>query len=119
MAILIITVLLLGSLAVVLYPVFYRSAEAPSAKEAGEEVAQQLRRARDRVYEEVCVLQQEYFLHHLTEEEYRNQVQAARIQAAHLLRQQEQALQTVAELEQAIEEEVRRASRGVEGGTAV
>ena len=47
--------------------------------------------------------------HHLTEDEYQQQVREARVQAALLLRQQQQVHQTVASLDETLEGEIRRA----------
>ena len=108
MIIFIVTLLLLVSLTVVLYPAFAHRTEA-FGEDPATELAQSLRRARDRVYEELRALQQEYFLHHLTEDEYQQQVREARVQAALLLRQQQQVHQTVASLDETLEGEIRRA----------
>ena len=108
MVIFIVTLLLLVSLAVVLYPAFTHRSEA-DGEDPATELAQGLRRARDRVYEELRALQQEYFLHHLTEDEYQERVREARVRAALLLRQQQQVHQTVASLDETLEGEIRRA----------
>jgi len=109
MTIITITLLLVAALAVVLYPVLFGRSDQAEAEDPAEELAQSLRRARDRVYEEIRVLQQEHFLHHLTQEEYQERLQAARVQAALLLREQQRVRETVAELDQAVEEELRQA----------
>ncbi len=109
MVILIITTLLLVSLAVVLYPLLLPRAEASGLEsDPAEELAERLRRARDRVYEEMRVLQQEHFLHHLTDAEYQERVRTARVRAALLLRQQQRVRETVAGLDRALEAEINR-----------
>ena len=67
MTILIVTVLLLVCIAVLAYPFLTAQSRASGISEPGEEIAAQLRRARDRVYEEIRALQQEYFLNNLKE----------------------------------------------------
>jgi hypothetical protein len=89
MVILIVSLLLLVILAVVLYPVLSRRDDSSAGGDATEDLVEGLRRDRDRVYEEMRVLEQEYFLHHLSAEAYREQLQTARLQAALLLRQQQ------------------------------
>ena len=108
MAILIITLLVLTSLAVVTYPFLARRAVG-GVEDPTEELVQQLRRDRDRIYEEIRVLQQERFLKHVSDEEYHTQIQAARMRAGLLLQQQHHAQQTVEGINEAVEEEMRRA----------
>ena len=108
MPVLIVTLLLVGSLAVLAYPLFVRHGRA--LDEPADELTLQLRRARDRVYDEIRTLQQEYFLESVSEEDYRAQLQAARLRAAQLLREQQQVQQTVETIDQAVEEEMRRAA---------
>ncbi|MEE8519194.1 MAG: hypothetical protein V3S98_08725 [Dehalococcoidia bacterium] len=113
MEILIITVLVAVSLAVLIYPFATRLAEHDRLQDPAEELAQQLRRSRDRVYEEIRALQQEYFLKSLTEEEYRAQLEEARLQAARLMREQQQAEETIAQIDATVEARM-RASAGEE-----
>ena len=108
MTVLIVTLLLVGSLAVLAYPLFVRHGRA--LDEPADELTLQLRRARARVYDESRTLQQEYFLESVSEEDYRAQLQAARLRAAQLLREQQQVQQTVETIDQAVEEEMRRAA---------
>ena len=112
MVILIVTLLLAVGLLVVLYPALFRHDADADSQDPSEETAQNLRRARDRVYEELRVLQQEHFLHHLSDEEYQEQLHSARVQAALLLRQQQRLREDTGELDQMLEEEVRRALDG-------
>ena len=108
MTILLITLLAATVCAVVAYPFFRRS---PMARldDPADELAQSLRRARDRVYEEIRALQQEYFLKTLSEEEYREQLQAARLAAADLIRRQREVQETVVVVAQRVEDELRKA----------
>ena len=108
MAILIITLLLAASLVVVLYPVLSRRTET-SPDDAGQQLAEGLRRQRDRVYEELRALEQERFLRQLSDDEYEAQLQAARVRAAALLRQQERTQETLARLDQELEREIHQA----------
>jgi hypothetical protein len=59
------------------------------------------------VYEEIRALQQEYFLNNLSDEEYRAQLQTARLQAAELMRQQEHVQEALADIEAAVDFEMR------------
>ena len=93
-------------LAVLAYPYLVAPKRNGALDDAAEELSQRLRRSRDRVYEEIRALQQEYFLDGLTEEEYRGQLQAARQQAAGLMREQQQVQQTLADIEDLVEEEM-------------
>ncbi|MEX2431548.1 MAG: hypothetical protein WD645_06490 [Dehalococcoidia bacterium] len=109
MTIAIVTILVLVCVAVLVYP-FLTQSSTRSGPQPGEEMAAQIRRARDRVYEEIRALQQEYFLDNLTEAEYQAQLQAARRRAAALVREQQQVQTTVADVEAAVEEELRLAA---------
>ena len=109
MTVLVVTLLLVGSLAVLAYPLFMQRRGA-LLDEPAAELTLQLRRARDRVYDEIRTLQQEYFLESVSEEDYRAQLQAARLRAAQFLREQQQVQQTVETIDRAVEEEMRRAA---------
>ena len=109
MAVFLITVLLIAVVAVLAYPFFARPSRQGELDDAAGELAQRLRRSRDRVYEEIRALQQEYFLSNLTEDEYREQLQAARVHAADLMRQQQQVQETLAVIQDAVDEEIRAA----------
>ena len=108
MVILIVTLLVLVSLGVVLFPLLATRVHPFDDSDPAQELAEGLRRARDRVYEEVRALQQEYFLKTLSEQEYRAQLQEARTRAALLLHRQEQVQQTLADLDTRVEEELKR-----------
>ena len=110
MTILIVTLLAAISVAVLAYPLLVR--RPPSPDEQTEELAGGLRKARDRVYEEIRVLQQEYFLQTVSRPEYEEQLQAARLRAAGLLAQQQAVQQTLASIETAAEEQLREARSG-------
>ena len=102
MTVLVVTVLVVASLVVVAYPLFMRRGEG--TEDPAEELARGLRRARDRVYEEIRALQQEYFLKTLSQEEYEEQLGAARVRAAELLAEQRQAQETLGSIDEAVEE---------------
>ena len=106
MAVFLVTALLIATIAVIAYPFFAHSSRRESLDDAAAELAQRLRRARDRVYEEIRALQQEYFLNNLTEDEYRQQLHAARMHAAELMRQQQQVQETLAAIQDAVDEEM-------------
>ena len=108
MTIFIVTIVLAAILLVLAYPFIIQRNGRGMIDDAGAELAQRLRRSRDRVYEEIRALQQEYFLGNLTEEEYQRQLKDARLEAAELMRQQQQVQQTLADVEAAVEEELRQ-----------
>ena len=109
MTVLIVTLIVVFSLVVLAYPFLARRSAREGLDDAAEELAQRLRRSRDRVYEEIRALQQEYFLGNLTEEEYQEQLQAARMEAAELMREQQEVQQTLTEIDEIVEAEMRRA----------
>ena len=110
MTIAIVTIVVLVSLAVLAYPFVAGRSERDRAEDAASDLAQRLRRSRDRVYEGIRVLQQEYFLANLTEEEYRERLREARLEAAKLLQQQQQVQQTLGAIGAAVEAELREAA---------
>ncbi len=110
MTIVIVTIVVLVSLAVLAYPFVAGRSERDRAEDAASDLAQRLRRSRDRVYEGIRVLQQEYFLANLTEEEYRERLREARLEAARLLQQQQQVQQTLGAIGAAVEAELREAA---------
>ena len=110
MTIVIVTIVVLVSLAVLAYPFVAGRSERDRAEDAASDLAQRLRRSRDRVYEGIRVLQQEYFLANLTEEEYRERLREARLEAARLLQQQQQVQQTLGAIGAAVEAELRKAA---------
>ncbi len=110
MTVLVVTLLVAASVAVLAYPLLVR--RSPSTDEQAEELALGLRKARDRVYEEIRALQQEHFLESVSQEEYAEQLQAARLRAAELLAQQQQVQQTLASIDEAVEEQMRLAAGG-------
>ena len=107
MTVLVVTLLVAASVAVLAYPLLVRRPADPD--EQAEELALGLRKARDRVYEEIRVLQQEYFLESVSPAEYAEQLQAARLRAAELLAEQQQVQHTLASIDEAVEEQMRLA----------
>ena len=110
MTVLVVTLLVAASVAVLAYPLLVR--RPPGPDEQAEELALGLRKARDRVYEEIRALQQEHFLESVSQAEYEEQLQAARLRAAELLAQQQQVQQTLASIDEAVEEQMRLAGSG-------
>ncbi len=110
MTVLVVTLLVAASLAVLAYPLLVR--RSPSSGEQAEELASGLRKARDRVYEEIRALQQERFLETVSQAEYEEQLQAARLRAADLLAQQDQVQQTLVSIDEAVDEQMRVAAGG-------
>ena len=113
MPVFILTIVLVISLVVLAYPFVVKRGQREGLDDAAEELAQRLRRARDRVYEEIMALQQEYFLGNLSEQEYNDQLREARMEAARLMQQQQQVQHTLAEIDASVEVEL----RAVEGTT--
>ena len=92
MAILIATVLAAVLLAMVAYPVLVQGGRrAAEADGPLNEAVEQLRRARDRTYEEIRALQQERFMRDISDQEFQAQLEALRTQAARLIQQQRDA----------------------------
>ena len=110
MTIAVMTLLLLLCVVVLIYPFLTRGAAVGAAPSTAEEFTEQLRRARDRVYEEIRALQQEYFLNNLTAEEYQTQLQEARRRAAELIRQQQRVQATLQDVEAQVEQELQAAA---------
>ncbi len=110
MTVLVVTLLVAASVAVLAYPLLVRRSRSPD--EQAEELALGLRKARDRVYEEIRVLQQEHFLQSVSQSEYEEQLQAARLRAADLLAQQQQVQQTLEAIDETVEEQMRLAGSG-------
>lgn len=107
MTILVITLLVLVTVAVLAYPFWAARHGGVSFDDPARDLEAGIRRARDRVYEEIRALQQEYFLAHMTEAEYRAQLQAARRRAAELIREQQQVRETAAAIEDRVDAELR------------
>jgi Tfp pilus assembly protein FimT len=103
----IVTIVLVAILLVLAYPFVMQRSGRGMVDDAAAELAQRLRRSRDRIYEEIRALQQEYFLDNLTEGEYQGQLQTARLEAANLMRQQQQVQQMLSDVEAAVEQELR------------
>ena len=92
MTIFIVTIVLVAILLVLAYPFVAQRGGRAMMEDAAEELAQRLRRSRDRVYEE----------------KYQQQLKNARLQAAGLMRQQQQVQQKLADVEAAVDEELRQ-----------
>lgn len=110
MPIFIVTVVLIATLAVLAYPFVVRRTRREGLDDDAADLAQRLRRARDRVYEEIRALQQEYFLGNVPEDEYRELLRTARRDAASLMRQQEQVQQTLEEISGDVEQELQQSN---------
>ena len=94
MTILVITLLVLSTMVVLVYPFWAARYGGVLFEDPARDLEAGLRRARDRVYEEIRALQQEYFLGNMTEAEYRAQLRVARRRAAELIREQQQVNET-------------------------
>ena len=100
---LIITIVIIISLLWLIQPIVSKRQESVITDDLIQDATQQLRRSRERIYEEIRVLQQEYFLGHLSDEAYQSQLNRSRFQAAALLREQEQVQKTLLEAERDVE----------------
>ena len=116
MTILVITLLVLVTIAVLAYPFWAARHGGASFDDPARDLEAGIRRARDRIYEEIRALQQEYFLGNTTEAEYRAQLQAARRRAAELIREQQQASETAAAIENRVDAELRELLPGGSAG---
>lgn len=109
MSILLGSMLLAACVAIAAWPLARRS-EAQAAGEDADALAEGLRRARERVYEEIRALQQERFLGNLSPEQYGAQLQDARARAAHLAAQQAGVQEALAAVEAEAEAALRSAA---------
>ena len=107
MTILILTLLVLVTAVVLVYPFWAARHGGASFDDPARDLEAGIRRARDRVYEEIRALQQEYFLANMTETEYRAQLQAARQRAAELIRQQQRVNEAASAIESQVDAELR------------
>ena len=112
MTILVLTLLLIITVAVLVYPFWAARHGGVSVDDPARDLEAGIRRARDRVYEEIRALQQEYFLANMTEAEYRAQLLAARQRAAELIRQQQHVRETAAAIESRVDAELRESQSG-------
>ena len=106
MTILVVTLLALVAIAVLIYPFWAARHGNARPHDHALELAEGVRRARERVYEEIRALQQEYFLGVLTPEEHEEQLRAARLRAAELVREQQQVENAVLDIERQVDDEL-------------
>ena len=106
MTIALVTLLAVVAIAALGHPFWAARRGARATRDHAEELAEGLRRARDRVYEEIRALQQERFLGTLSPEEHEAQLASARRRAAELVRAQQQAEDVVREIEQGVDAEL-------------
>ena len=105
MTVAVVTLLAFAAVAALAYP-FWAARRGGARRDPAEELAESIRRARERVYEELRALQQERFLGVLSEEEYERQLRAARLRAAELVREQQQVQSTVRDIERSVDDEL-------------
>ena len=110
MPVLIVTVVLIVTIAVLAYPYLTHRARRENMDDPAEDLAQRLRRARDRVYEEIRALQQDHLLGTMSEEEYQAALHEARTEAALLMQEQQGVQRTLADIDEAVEAELRLAA---------
>ena len=90
------TIVLATILLVLIYPLVTHRRERGMIDDASFELAQR-----------------EYFLGNLSEEEHQKQFQNARLEAAELMRQQQQIQQTIAGIEAEVDEEILRVTTDI------
>lgn len=113
MTIVVLTLLVLVAVAILAYPFWAARHGGVLFDDPARDLEAGIRRARDRVYEEIRALQQEYFLGNTTEDEYRAQLLTARRRAAELIREQQQVNETAATMERRVDAELQELlSRG-------
>lgn len=110
MTILILTLLAAAAVAALAHPFWAARRGGGSLGDPARDLEDGVRRARDRVYEEIRLLQQERFLGNATDEEHRAQLQAARVRAAELIREQRRARETAEAIERGVDAELRAAA---------
>ena len=106
MTIVVLTLLVLVAIAVLVYPFWAARHGGVLFDDPARDLEAGIRRARNRVYEEIRALQQEYFLKNMTEAEYRAQLQTARQRAAELIREQQQVNETAAAIGSRVDAEL-------------
>lgn len=107
MTILVLTLLVVVAIAILVYPFWAARYGGVLFDDPARDLEAGIRRARDRVYEEIRALQQEYFLGNMTEAEYRSLLQTARRRAAELIREQQQVNETAAAIGSRVDDELR------------
>ena len=90
MVTLIISLLVLSSLLAIFYPILSSRISNRNFDQAYDHSNDILERRRERIYEELKVLEQERFLGHMTDEEYEVQSKRAQSEMDELLKQQDQ-----------------------------
>ena len=105
------TLLVAAVLAIVLWP-FFAPREGTKLNNPADDLRQSLRRGRERVYEEIKVLQQEHFMHDLTDEAYQAQLQELRLRAAGFMREQEGIQDTLSAIDAEVDQALRQAIEG-------
>ena len=106
MTVAVVTLLAFAAVAALAYPFWAAKRGGGARRDPAEELAEGIRRARERVYEELRALQQERFLGVLTPEEYERQLRAARLRAAELVRDQQQVQSAVRDIERSVDDEL-------------
>lgn len=112
MTIFLATLLVAASVTIVLYPLWRHRGGGPRLDDPAVELRDRLRRARDRTYQEILALQQERFMQDLSDEEYRARLDELRLHAANLIRQQNRMQDTLAEIEDTLEDELHKRGAG-------
>ncbi len=106
MTILAITLLALVAIAVLAHPFWAARHGTGPRRDPAEDLAEGIRRARERVYEEIRALQQERFLGVLSPAEHEAQLRAARRRAAELIREQQQIESAVRDIERSVDDQL-------------
>lgn len=106
MTILILTLLAFAAVAALVHPFWTARHGGGRLGDPARDLEDGVRRARDRVYEEIRVLQQERFLNNVAEDAYRAQLQSARVRAAELIREQRRARETADAIARGVDAEL-------------
>ena len=109
MLLLLVCLILFLSISIVLYPIIFSRNSTPYAYGTSG-ATQALRRQRERIYEEIRILEQEYFLDHLPQSIYLKQREKLREHAAFYLYQESIVVETFENLEGTLNQQLRRSS---------
>tara|TARA_B100001750_G_C15227194_1_gene456280 strand:+ start:199 stop:591 length:393 start_codon:yes stop_codon:yes gene_type:complete len=105
MLLLLVCLILVLSISIVVYPIVF-SGTSVTHPDDTIEGAESLRRQRERIYEELKIIQQEYFLNHLPHSAYVEQRDTLRERAALYLYKESIAEEASDDLEISIEEQL-------------
>ena len=97
------TLLVLVCLFLILEPLIRKKSEAESVEQLVENHELEFLKLRERVYEEIRTLQQEWLIKSLSEESYKTEIDRLRLEAAALLRDQTAGRNKIVQLQSDLE----------------